>query len=259
MKKIAIIIGTCISALSIQAHANTPSSNDVVRDAMEKEGFTLEKGALLIPAAKIVSPNDLKSLWKAERPSQNNLNRLWQTAEVPSKDNNDSSLFSERAEALLQMGETVQENDPYNANNPNSDSAVLRKSISDIHMAYSFVPAPDRDVLKHYGFAACGTFNQGWTGVAEFFQNKKLGNCAYTEYNFTLAHAAAKVDEKVARDDVNHKITTVHVEGNNDSGYVYTVAWLDDSFFRTLECASTRYAPDTTAQVIALAQRIDNQ
>jgi len=258
MKKIAVIVSLCCSTLSMNSHASTQST-DVVRAVMQKEGFILGVGVTLIPVEKIIAPNDIKSLWVAAQPNQNNLNSLWQSEQPNQKENNYQSIYSERAEELLQINETVQGNYQYNADNTNPNSAVLRKSISEINMAYPAISVARADVSKHYGFAACGTFNHGWTGVAEFFQKEKLGSCAYTEYNFALAHATAKVDEKNVRDDVNHKVTTIHVEGNKDSGYVYTVAWMDEQYYRTLECANKHDAPDMITDVIALAQRIDNQ
>ena len=75
----------------------------------------------------------------------------------------------------------------------------------------------------------------------------------------TLTHAAAKVDEAVVRYDINHKVTTLNVEGNEQSGYVYTVDWKDSHFFRTLECATLTYSKDKTDAVITLAKRIDNE
>lgn len=241
MKKIAVIVSMCCSTLAINSHANAQPTNDVVRALMQKEGFALEKGVTLLPAIKIMAPNSVNGLW----------------VETPNANQSQSS-YRERIEELLQLGHAVQANYNANPNNHDRNSAVLRKDIADIHMAYSFTPIPDADIARSYGFAACGTFNNGWTGVTEYFQKEGVGNCAYTEYNFALAHATAYATDAVVRYDVNNKVTTVHVEGNKDSGYLYTVAWMDSNYFRTLECASKHDAENRTAQVIALAQRIDN-
>jgi len=242
MKKIAIIVSMCCSALSINSYANTQVTNDVVRARMQQEGFTIEKGVTLLPAEKIMAPNSLNSLWVAT-PNANQL----------------QSSYRERVAELLQLGHVVQANYNANANNHDRNSAVLRKNIADIHMAYSFTPVPDADISKPYGFAACGTFNNnGWTGVTEYFQKQDVGNCAYTDYNFALAHATASATDAVVRYDVNNKVTTVHVEGNKDTGFLYTVAWMDSTYFRTLECAAKRNTENVTAQMIALAQHIDN-
>lgn len=244
MKKITIIISMCCSALSVNSHANVQPTNDIVRALMQKEGFTLEKGITLLPTIKIVAPNDLNTLWAAE-PSAPNTNKP-----QPS--------YRERIEELSQLGHVVPENYKATANNHNPDSAVLRKNIADIHMAYSFTPVPDAEIEKPYGFAACGTFSNGWTGVTEFFQKEDVGTCAYTENNFALAHATANVNEAVVRYDINDKNTTVHVEGDKDTGYLYTVAWIDSNYFRTLECASKPNTGDMVERVVALAKRIDN-
>ena len=92
MKKIAIIVSMCCSMLSINSHANVPPTNDVVRAVMKKEGFMLSKGVTLIPAEKIIAPNDIKSLWVAARSNQNNLNTLWQSEQPNQKENNYQSI-----------------------------------------------------------------------------------------------------------------------------------------------------------------------
>ncbi|HBI22375.1 MAG TPA: hypothetical protein DDY37_07340 [Legionella sp.] len=241
MKKIAVIIGMCCSALSINSHAEASPTNDVVRALIQKEGFALEKGVILRPTIKIMAPNNLNSLWVS----------------TPNTHQSQSS-YQDRIEELVQLDDAVQTHYNANVNNHDRNSAVLRKNIADIHLAYSFTPVPDADISKPYGFAACGTFNNGWTGVTEFFQTQNVGNCAFTDYNFALAHAVANATDAVVRYDVNNKATTVHVEGNNDTGFLYTVAWMDSTYFRTLECATKHNTENVTAQVIALAQRIDN-
>ncbi len=242
MKKIAVIVSMCCSALSINSDAKTQVSHDVVRARMQQEGFTLEQDVTLLPAEKIMAPNHLSRLWVAT-----------------SNAHQSQASDRERIEELLQLGHVVPAHYKAFANNHDRNSPILRKNIAEIHMVYSFMPVPDTDISKRYGFAACGTFHHGWTGVTEYFQKQNVGNCAYTEYNLALAHASAQATNAVVRYDVNNKITTVHVEGSQDLGYLYTVAWMDANYFRTLECVAQRDAENVTARVIALAQHIDNQ
>lgn len=246
MKKIAIIVSLCCGTVSINSHAHQAQpTNDVVRAWMQKQGFALEKGVTLQPAEKIIAPNSLNSLWVATPNTEN--------AHQP------SSQYRERIKELSELGSVVPALYKANANHHDRDSMTLRKNIADLHMAYSFTPVPDAAISTPYGFAACGTFNHdGWTGVTEYFQSKEVGNCAYTENNFALAHATASATDAVVRYDVNNKVTTVQAEGRDSTGYLYTVAWMDSNYFRTLECAVKHGAEDMTAQVVALAQRIDN-
>tara|TARA_R110002126_G_C10482801_1_gene502098 strand:- start:838 stop:1563 length:726 start_codon:yes stop_codon:yes gene_type:complete len=240
MKKIVTVVSLCCGALSINSYATQPT-NDVVRAAMQKQGFTLEKGANLLPAIKIVAPHDLNTLWVS----------------APNTDKPQPS-YRDRIDELSQLDRVAPEVYKASASNHNPDSSVLRKNIADIHLAYAFTPAPSAEAEKPYGFAACGTFNNGWTGITEFFQKQDVGTCAYTENNFALSHAAAHVNEAVVRYDVNGKHTTVHVEGDKDAGYLYTVAWIDSKYFRTLECASKQRDENMAERVIAMAKRIDN-
>lgn len=236
--------GLLLSALSLHAFTEGQTINDGRRAKLQKEGFNPEGGVTLVPMEQLSAPDDLKQEWLVQQKEQ--------------QENGYHSTYSERAQELLQMEETSYFKIKAHANNKNADSSLLRKHLSDIHMAYQFTPVPRAKDITVYGFAASNTFQHGWTGIVEFFKKKGLGNCAYTENNVTLSHAAAKVDEAVARYDINHKVTTLNVEGNEQSGYVYTVDWMDARFFRTLECATRHYSKDKTDEVIILAQRLDN-
>ena len=245
MNKKIVLLSLCLSALSINSYSSEQSIDDFMREKMQKEGFDPNGGVTIVPTAKLSAPKSLKNEWNVRRQEQ--------------KIKGYQSIYSDRAKELLQMGDVVHLTYKASAKNNDPNSSLLRKHMSEINMAYKFTPVPLSDTSKLYGFAACNTFNNGWTGVVEFFQNKEAENCAYTENNVTLTHAAVKVDEEVVLYDINNKVTTVNVEGNKDSGYVYTIDWMDSHFFRTLECASKRYSSDITASVIALARRIDSQ
>lgn len=134
----------------------------------------------------------------------------------------------------------------------------LKKSVDEIHMAYTFTSVPVSEVTKLYGFAPYLTYvkDQGWVGVTEFFQSS-IGNCAYSENNVRLSHGAIVIAKEDVKELVNGKVTISEVVGNEQSGFVYSVEWFDQTFFRKLECASALFNKDALNKTVALANSID--
>ncbi len=85
-----------------------------------------------------------------------------------------------------------------------------------------------------------------------------LGNCSYCENNLNFSHGAAIIPEEDATKDVNGKITVANITGEKNSGFLYSVDWYDNSFFREIKCAKTDYSSDILAAVVELARQIDN-
>lgn len=246
-----IMSSAFLTLISMNAYTNSPEIdvltkiNNDMRETRKKDGFNPDGGVIIVPSSRIQAPATVKRQWMKERLEQ--------------KEKGFSSIYSDRAEELFQLADTVEYKYQASQKNKDKNSSIFRKDLSEINMAYKFTSIPNQYVSKLYGFAACNTFSGGWTGVVEFFNHEKIGICAFTENNVTLTHQAAKVDEDIVSYDINNKITTINVEGNNKSGYLYRVEWFDDNFFRTLECANIHYLIGTTNAVIALAKHIDEQ
>ncbi len=217
--------------------------NNDMRETRIKEGFNPDGGVTLVPSSQVNAPEDLKLQWKKERSEQKNKGYY--------------SAYSERAKELIQLKDTVQFKYEASLNDRAKNSSIFRRSLDEIALAYDFSSINEKYILKVYGFAACNTFKDGWTGVVEFFESEELGVCAYTENNVSLTHQSAKVDESIVRYDINKKISVLSVEGNKDSGYLFRIDWFDNKFFRTLECANTHYSLENSNALITLAKQVD--
>lgn len=136
----------------------------------------------------------------------------------------------------------------------------MKHTVDEVGIAYNFKPVPLKDVTNLIGFAAVGGHvPAGWGGVSEFFDHTSIGSCVYTENNVQLSHAMAQFTEDEITHDVNGKVTTLDVRGTKTSGFLYTIDWYDEHFFRQLQCANMKYSKNITRAVVALATRIDNQ
>lgn len=146
------------------------------------------------------------------------------------------------------------------SNDSDPESTHLKKSINDLKMAYNPTQIPSLVADQYIGAAPYLTYikNQGWVGSIQFFVNKNIGNCSFSENNIKLSHGSIVIAKEDVRSDVNGKTTTVEVMGTPNSGFTYTVEWFDDAFFRKVECANKLYSPNFTHTVIKIAQLIDN-
>lgn len=167
---------------------------------------------------------------------------------------------SERAYELMHFDNQVKQRG-YSPNpSTNEGDSGLHHSADEIAFSYSYVGVPHAEISEFYGIAPAGAFLQepqkGWTGAVAFFKTN-LSHCAYTEKNMAPGQGAVQVEDNVARSDVNGKLTTVEVMGNENSGFLYNIFWFDVNFYRQLECATASYSTDTLNKTIELAKKID--
>lgn len=136
----------------------------------------------------------------------------------------------------------------------------MRHSISEIEMAYDFKGVPAHAVTTMLGVAPSVTYikGQGWAGAMQFFEKTGLGNCSYRENNLRFSHGGAIIPEEDATKEVNGKITITNITGEPKAGFLYSVDWYDNNYFRELKCANENYKPSTMNLVLELAQAIDN-
>jgi hypothetical protein len=249
--KSTIFVATLLSLTSLAGYTNNTAVIDILKKINEdnrntriKEGFKPDGGVSVVQVSQINTSEKQKSIWEKERREQNEKGYI--------------SMYSDRAKELLQLEDIVKFKYKASENVLNPNSSAFRKNISEIVMAYEYKPIPPKYVNKLFGFAACNTFKEGWTGVVEFFKNNQIGVCAFTENNVRLTFQAAKVDANIASYEVNNKVTVITVEGSKDSGYLYKVDWFDDNFFRSLECAANHYSNKELEAVLNLAKKIDS-
>jgi len=168
---------------------------------------------------------------------------------------------SERAYELMHFKEQVKRNGYSDNPSTNEGDSGLHRNASEIAFSYSYVGVPISEIKEIYGVAPSGAFltlpQKGWTGAVVFFKSS-FANCAYTEKNIVPGQGGVQVEESFSRYDVNNKLTTVEVEGNNNSGFLYNIFWFDLNYYRQLECATTSYSTNILKSTIDLAKKIDN-
>lgn len=161
---------------------------------------------------------------------------------------------------LLTLSITSQRDLIAHGNDNDPESTHLKKSVSDLKMAYNPIQVNSSVVDNYIGAAPYLTYlkDKGWVGVIQFFNNKKVGNCSFSENNIKLSHGSIIIAKEDVRHDVNDKVTTIEVMGTENGGFTYTVEWFDDAFFRKVECANKEFSTQTMDEVVKIAQSIDN-
>ena len=137
-------------------------------------------------------------------------------------------------------------------------STHLRSDSSAVKFGFNF-PKITINVTKIWGFAPAGTYvDDAWTGGVQLFESK-IGSCSLLVNAIKLSHASTHIAKEVVKYDVNNKVTTEFVTGNDTSGYLYTVSWFDDTYFRDLECANKNYSENILKQIIDMAVDSDSR
>lgn len=134
----------------------------------------------------------------------------------------------------------------------------LKQSFSDIKLAFQFkkLPVSDKDII---GYTATGTYvksPEGWNGIKVFFTDKTLGICAYEFTDLNLSNGGVQLVKEDLKYTINNKPTSTVIEGNQSSGFTYSVIWYDGIKVNTVDCAQKDYSKATIGKVIALANDI---
>jgi len=142
----------------------------------------------------------------------------------------------------------------------NSTEEGLRRSVGEIEMAYNFHGVPAHEMSIDLGVAPSVTYvkGRGWAGATQFFEKDGVGTCSYRENNLQFSHGAAVISEESSTKDVNGKVTVAAVTGQEGEGFMYSVNWYDNHYFRELNCARTTFSSATMKSVLKLAQSIDS-
>jgi hypothetical protein len=153
-----------------------------------------------------------------------------------------------------------------NSNNTNDQSTHLRKNIKDLKLAFTAKEISQNKSLlgsndiKLLGVSPQGGFHEGkggWSGVAQFFNVRNIGNCSYSVMNVKASGTSATLAMEDVVYEVNDKATIILVEGSEKSGFIYKIEWYDEDNFHELECANTSFSQELSNSVLSLAKNID--
>lgn len=244
MKKL-IMAFALIPALSFSTNA------DFIRVEMNKQ---LEKEGLPTPGSGIqIVPDDHVKMprWQKEKFKSENKERL---------NKGYVERSSLRAHELMHINDQIKRIGFSPSPSTNEGDSGLHKSAKDIAFSYTFIGVPESEIKNLYGVAPAGAFltspQRGWTGAVTLFKSS-FAHCAYTEKNIVLGQGGVQVEQSAALNDVNGKVTTIEVEGNISTGFLYNIFWFDTNFYRQLECATKDFSKETLNQTIELAKKID--
>lgn len=148
----------------------------------------------------------------------------------------------------------------FNAQSTDPAAEGMYHSINEIEMAYDFKGVPAHAITTMLGVAPSVTRikGQGWAGAIQFFEKDGLGNCSYRENNLKFSHGAAIIPEEDVTKDVNGKVTVTNITGEPQAGFLYSVNWFDNNYFRELKCANEKFDPSIMRSVLELAKGIDD-
>lgn len=148
-----------------------------------------------------------------------------------------------------------------NKDNKNPTDTNLKAHAAEIKLAFPFQELPMVESKDIIGFAAAGGWDNGWTGIGEFFTDKDLGICSYSVYNLTLVHGGVQVYKENVRYDINNNPNSLFVEQGNNGAFLYSIDWYSNwhnhYYSNELECTTKTYNPKTTQNLINLARKIE--
>lgn len=201
---------------------------------------TADSGVHIVPLSKLnaINPEINKRLFTAKYAMQQ---KGYDAIDNP----NAKVLFNKKYSEVLHASTNVTD-------------THLKASIDDVGLA--FTPKALSIAKENIvGYAASGSYDHGWSGMTVVFNDKLAGVCQYTVNNLSLTHGAEWIADEIVRHDINGKITTVDVAGNDHTGYVYTVHWADAKTLNDLECANLSFSKAKTTAVINIAKAIDSK
>ena len=246
MRKILLVV----ALMPLWGHAQAPLEDETYKHQMEylkNEGVPLpDEGVVLVDKEQLHMPAYILAKHQAEY------------AEIAKFGY--AKQDSPRADELLHFKKIAKAQAKKYSGFQKPYSTTLRASVDEMQFAYTFVGVPKEEIAHFIGIAPVGKYEhgKGWSGGVEFFDDKLIGTCAYTEKNLKITHGSSRIDKDIVTQQVNGKVTLSDARGSDATGYLYQVTWFDLVFERTLECANKKYSSDNMKQLIALANRIDN-
>jgi hypothetical protein len=115
------------------------------------------------------------------------------------------------------------------------------KSINQLKLGFKFPSLSKNRMFSAFpsnihvlAVAPQGGFHEdkgGWSGAAEFFTYNDIGTCSYGIKNVKVSNTAAQLAQEDVTYTINEKATILlPVEGNESSGFLYSLKWYDNEF-----------------------------
>jgi hypothetical protein len=173
--------------------------------------------------------------------------------------------FTMRPKELLKIDETFANSNFIKEDMSHERSTGLSPSISNLKLAFKF-PNLSKSLMSSNGMhmlaaTPMGGFHEekgGWSGASQFFTVNNIGTCSYDIMNVSVSNTATELAQEDVSYTINNKATVLlSPEGNEMSGYIYSLKWYDNENFHTLECANMNYSKQMNDDVIELAKKID--
>lgn len=244
LKHLTLLLGiTCVFSV----HSDIDDAKEERMRILSELGLPLpDSGIKIIPRAQLDLPKSLLEEGKRE--------------EKEMKEKGYAHSLSSRPQELLNFKYHAQDEFKKYKNSQSDTATHIRHSLDELKISYKPKPIPDTLASKYIGVAPQGSFKEnGWSGVAQFFETSDSLACAYGEMNVKAAHTAAELAMESITYEVHNKPTLITVKGDKYLGFVYKIDWFDDEIFHNLECASKEYSSLIKDKVLTLADNIDRR
>src|SRR3990167_7034572 len=141
-------------------------------------------------------------------------------------------------------------------NNKDVGDTHLKSNLSEIKLSIPFEKISAINDNEIIGYAAIGSYEKGWSGVRVFFERQELGICSYSFERFL----AIQAEESKIKYIINNKPSFKNIEGNYNTGFIYTLSWDDDKktsvYDHKLECVNKNMNKNIMDRMIVLANNI---
>jgi len=223
MKKLITSILFCLPIFAI---ASEPSNSN-------------DKGLKILPMNQMNLPQPIKDNFYS---NQHDIARRGYTVS-----NNQTAEF-----LLTINNHAAQEIQQYKSLTDNPYDTHLKSNYSEIKLSFPFSGLKDIDHKDIIGYAALGSYGNGWDGLRIFF-NSNIGVCSYSRMSVQAMYMTEESTEYL----VNKNPTEKSIDGNEKTGLLYSVSWYKDSTLYILECANYKFDPKIMPSLIDLANKID--
>lgn len=137
----------------------------------------------------------------------------------------------------------------------------LKSSYNDIKLSIPFKPLNEsNNIYKNInivGYAAGGSYKDGWDGIKVFFNDNTLSACAYSKNKIL----AIQMEKEKIQYIVNNKPSFKVIMGNYEGGFINNVSWYTDKktyvFQEQIDCATRKLDKNMLDKMVVLANQID--